>query len=104
MNLKEKLESAEAEIARLEGNIRIQQKQIERLFDQRNIHQAALEFYANEINWLAPGHPQMDADLIPVIQDGGAKARAAFPQESLPEACDGTTKPIGKIVFPWDGV
>lgn len=40
MTDKEKLESAEAEVARLENIVRIQQKQIERLMEARDIEKA----------------------------------------------------------------
>lgn len=38
----------------------------------------ALAFYADRENWLARGHPQIDADTVPITADGGKIAREAL--------------------------
>lgn len=38
----------------------------------------ALTFYAEPKSWEADGHPQIDADTVPVTRDGGRRARAAL--------------------------
>lgn len=39
-------------------------------------------FYADKDNWRARGHPQIDADTVPVTQDGGSRARAFLNKEN----------------------
>ena len=38
----------------------------------------ALAFYANEDTWLVAGHPQIDADTMPILRDKGKQARDAL--------------------------
>lgn len=50
--------------------------EIERLRSELKQAREIIGFYADEANWRARGHPQIDADTTPVSQDGGGRARA----------------------------
>ena len=53
-------------------------KLAERVEKQNGELREALKFYASADSWEPRGHPVMDEDTIPVIRDGGKKAREAL--------------------------
>ena len=50
----------------------------EQMADEIERLQGVLRFYADPASWQANGHPQIDADTMPVLCDRGARARAAL--------------------------
>ena len=42
----------------------------------------ALNWYANPKSWKAQGHPQIDADTKPILDDHGRRARKALKENS----------------------
>lgn len=68
---REAIKAQSSEIHALLSRVADQAAEIERL-------RGALEFYADPKTWKTNGHPQIDADLKPIVRDGGDVARKAL--------------------------